>query len=207
MNKVYVRWYNNVVEGDVVERVETGLFAGMLAVRIPIQGIFATAMFYPKHIYARQEDVPGLSHDKIPVLTPISPIMPGEQTEKAKNVETVSHEWMMLQQFKKEHWDEERGHINIDALEEFYNLWRDAIAIRSGMMKQYKPEKTMEIEKPSTPEEAMQPLKRLVSDERMEELKEQLKKKLAPAEKLTAKQKRSTGAIIYQDSIQTSFFD
>ena len=52
---------------------------------------------------------------------------------------------------------------------------------RSGAMKQTKDINIIKTEAPVTNEEAMQPLKRIVSDEKMAELKSQIKKALAPA--------------------------
>lgn len=103
-----------------------------------------------------------------------------------------SDAWQSLQQFKEEHWDQEHNHLRIDALEDFYRLWRIATAAKYGMT----------IEPPTVlsgfPAEAPVPI---VTEERYQELKEKM------ITKLTRKQLHSTGRIQYTDSIQTSIFD
>lgn len=115
-----------------------------------------------------------------------------------------SDTWQQVQQFKQEHWDYTHGHLATDALDEYYAMWRDAIAVKRGMMVQKTELKKMEMEYPATPEEAMMPIKRIVSDEQMEEIKTKLKESF---KKPTKKELRSTGRIQFQDSIQTSLFD
>ena len=46
---------------------------------------------------------------------------------------TPSEAWQTVQQFKQEHWDYEHGHLATEALEEYYQMWRDAIAAKRGM--------------------------------------------------------------------------
>lgn len=45
----------------------------------------------------------------------------------------ASDAWKRVQQFKQEHWDYEHGHLDTEALEEYYQMWRDAIAAKRGM--------------------------------------------------------------------------
>lgn len=159
---VFVRWYGNVLEGETDGTI--GLF-GMVEVKIPIQGMHAIALFTPQHVYSRQEDVPGNS--------PNSPKI-------SRTEQNISPEWQRLQQFKAEHWDQERGHLCIDALDEFYRLWRDGVAKRLGRMQQKNTVAAMAMEYPSTPAEALAPM-RIVSDKRMEELRTELQTAFAPS--------------------------
>ena len=39
----------------------------------------------------------------------------------------------MVQDFKQAHWDKERQHVRIDALDEFYNLWKECVARKRGV--------------------------------------------------------------------------
>jgi hypothetical protein len=43
-----------------------------------------------------------------------------------------SDAWQQVQQFKQDHWDYQHGHLDTDALDEYYQMWRDAIAIKRG---------------------------------------------------------------------------
>lgn len=46
--------------------------------------------------------------------------------------------WQRLQAFKAAHWDAERGHLSVDALDDFYQLWCDCIAEKHGLPKSQK---------------------------------------------------------------------
>lgn len=41
-----------------------------------------------------------------------------------------SDTWQQVQQFKHDHWDYEHGHLSIDALDAYYDRWRNAIAAK-----------------------------------------------------------------------------
>ena len=103
----------------------------------------------------------------------------------------VSDAWQQVQQFKQDHWDYQLGHMDIDALDEYYLLWRDAIAAKRGYTPSSVPtvHLTEEAFFPATSVPATTPAV------------------FPTGNKLTKKQKRSTGAIQYNDSIQTSLFD
>lgn len=123
-----------------------------------------------------------------------------EHDVTVKNV-NASDAWQQVQQFKQEHWDYEHGHLSIDAVDEFYQLWWNAIAAKRGYQEEF--------HCPSA-DEFIELEMRIIcdlSDMKMEELEEQISKKLHPVKKITAKQKRSTGRIEFQDSVQTSIFD
>lgn len=173
---VFVRWYGNVLEGETDGTI--GLF-GMVEVKIPIQGMHATALFSPQHVYSRQEDVPGNSPNS-PIISRTEQNNSQKQNEISRTEQNIFPEWQRLQQFKAEHWDQERGHLCIDALDEFYRLWREGMAKRLGMMQQKNTVAAMAMEHPSTPAEALAPM-RIVSDKRMEELRTELQTAFAPS--------------------------
>lgn len=105
----------------------------------------------------------------------------------------VSDAWQQVQQFKQDHWDYQLEHMDIDALEEFYQLWRNAIAAKRGYL-EYPPH-------PFVPQwngwdncVKQQPIAPVIAE-------------TIKTAKLIKKQKHSTGKIQYTDSIQTSIFD
>ena len=113
----------------------------------------------------------------------------------------ASDAWQQVQQFKTDHWDYEHGHLQQEYLNEFYQLWHDAIAAKLGTSVTYqshtpKPHSTEVVPQNSTPPKSLQLHTTATTSAAS-----------PPAKKLTTKQKHSTGAIKYQDSIQTSLFE
>ena len=156
MSTVYVRWYGNVLQGEIVEKREEGLLAGMVAVRIPIQGMHATALFTPGHVYmsaaeaAQKECDPAYAKHKtfeltvsgnIPQIFQNSPNIFGKTSNISENQREISRSGQkvsisdimpeddrrMIEDFKRDNWDHERGHLRIDKLDEFYSLWREVM--------------------------------------------------------------------------------
>lgn len=122
-----------------------------------------------------------------------------DHTVSATPKTTPSDAWQQVQQFKQEHWDYEHGHLAIDAIDEFYQLWHDAIAAKLGVFQVG----TDSVPKPvptSVP---------VASATEQSALSVPSARHQQPSAgiKLTKKQKRSTGTIQYQDSIQTSLFE
>lgn len=201
MSTVYVRWYGQVLHGEVVENKEEGLLAGMVAVRIQIQGMHATALFMPDHVYDSPEQIAeksSIKHINQPELCAKTQEIYAEQPKNTKSDVLPADDRSMIETFKRENWDHEHNHLRTDKLDEFYKLWRMVMV----------PPGYVEAEAP----------KRIVSDEQMEELKEKLKEALdkqpAPqptqktvSQKPSPKMLRSTGQQKYNDSIQLSLFD
>ena len=50
---VYVRWYGNILQGELLD----GECMGMKQVRIPLDGHHAIALFMPGHVYDSPEQV------------------------------------------------------------------------------------------------------------------------------------------------------
>ena len=57
-----------------------------------------------------------------------------DPSAKLRNTEKLntSDAWQQVQQFKQDHWDYQHGHLDTDALDEYYQMWRDAIAAKRG---------------------------------------------------------------------------
>jgi len=98
---------------------------------------------------------------------------------------TSSDAWQRKEQFKADHWDYERGHLQLEYLDEFYQLWHDAIAAKLGVPQN------------ETPPAVASATITLPSH----------KEATTPAASPAGKRKRTTGSITYKDSIQTSLFD
>lgn len=177
---VYVRWYGKIVEGMIVENSEvTPALASMVVVRIPVQGVRASALFTPDHVYPSAE-LAGMK-EQIKVVP----------TVEAKPDNNDSELYRRLQEFKLANWDTEHNHIKLTALNDYYELWREYVVEKRGVK-----HKRMEMESPSTHEEAMNP-KLHVSDTKMADLKLQLKKALAPAKPKAIKTVKVTQLSIF----------
>lgn len=200
---VFVRWYGSILQGEVVGNQEKGILSGMVAVRIQVQGMKATALFAPEHVYASAEEIkensPKISANCSKIAENPCEISRNENFEqcqerinealmKADPLDFIKVEVpesaMSVLRFKQEHWDHEHNHLCIDALDEFYRLWRDNMTMRLGTNK---PHQAMKMEAPLTPDETIVTLpshkpQPIVSDKRMAELKTQLKKSLKPVE-------------------------
>lgn len=120
MSTVYVRWYGQVLQGEVVENKEEGLLSGMVAVRIQIQGMHATALFMPEHVYDSPEQIAENSSINSPKLAKTSQ----NQGILAKSDVLPANDRDMIEFFKRENWDHEHNHLRTDKLDEFYQLWR-----------------------------------------------------------------------------------
>ena len=145
MNTVYVRWYGQIVQGQVVSRND---LLGLVSVTIPIQGVQVIALFHPHHVYNTQQEA-GCT---------VGVDLAKEETDKTVvTVQQVqpSGDWQVLQQFKADHWDHEHNRLQIDYWEEFYHLFRDYMAKRLGMMRPQQHNNNIEIERPLTDKEAM----------------------------------------------------
>jgi hypothetical protein len=183
---VYLCWYDFQKQTEYVckgEVVDNSLWAGkqqadMINVCFQAPGMTAPIChhFAADRLSMTDSDVP---HDECYQVC----AKRKDKTDRSN----PSDAWQRVQQFKQDHWDYQLGHLDTDALEEYYQLWRDAIAAKRG----YTPSDVPTVH---LTEEAFFPATSVPVT--------------TPAgNKLTKKQKRSTGAIQYTDSIQTSIFD
>lgn len=122
MATVYVNWYGKALRGEVVENRRTDSLADMVAVRIPLMGCHPVALFTPRHVYMSPEQIDGKSSKVYE-----------EPSKVSSTVHNPSPAWQRIQAFKASHWDEARGHLKVDALDEFYQMWRDAVAEKRGV--------------------------------------------------------------------------
>lgn len=144
---VYVRWYGKTLQGEVVpDDHRIALFASMVHVRVPIQGTLVIAVFTPAHVYATADNVPGgfaagAADKPEPTAPALSPIGNAESTVSSPAKPAPSPSWSTpaldahrtrYRQFKADHWDEEHNHLRVDALEEFYQLFREGVALRQN---------------------------------------------------------------------------
>lgn len=194
---VYVRWYGNVVQGELLD----GECLGMKQVRIPLDGHNPVALFTPGHVYDSPEQITeesSINFQKSAEISENAPIIAKEEPKISPKDVLPADDRETIEAFKRDNWDHEHNHLRIDKLDEFYKLWRIAMT----------PFGFVEAEAP----------KRIVSDERMEELKLQLKEKLdklpeqhpAPkpaSQKPSKKMLRSTGQQQFKDSTQLALFD
>ncbi len=160
---VFVRWYGKILEGMIVENNEvTPALASMVVVRIPVQGVRASALFTPQHVYPNAE-LAGMKEGiklmptQTPSITPVTENMPNDG---------VSELYRKLQEFKMTNWDVERNHIKIAALNDFYDLWVTYMRARIGAVKQTKDTNIIKTEAPATNKEAMRPLKCIASNKK-----------------------------------------
>lgn len=116
--KVYVRWYGNVLEGEVADGEG---FMGMTPVRIPLDGHHPVALFFPQHVYSSPEKLTEISEDRSKVDESLTKV----DNNRSKVADPV-------QQFKESHWDEAHNHIRVDSLDEFYQLWLQTHGGRSS---------------------------------------------------------------------------
>lgn len=100
---VFVPWNGKMLQGSLISE---NYMMGMTAVRIPLQGCHPIALFAPGHVYRTPQEA-GLGNS--PKISPNPP----KVSEPTK-----------CEAFKKSHWDHERNHLMIDALDEFYSLWK-----------------------------------------------------------------------------------
>ena len=148
MKVVYVRWYKDVVEGTVVN--EHDLF-GMVSVRIPIQGVQSTALFKPQHIYQTEQEA---SLVKGAPVFHHSYVRPSVNTIK-ENLQC--EEWQAIQQFKQDHWNQEKNMLQLEYWPEFDRMYHEYQRKRSNMMyPQQQPENFMKMDYPISDEEALQ---------------------------------------------------
>lgn len=115
---VYVLWYGKVLQGNVVREND---MMGMTAVRIPLQGQHPIALFTPGHVYDTADDAENSK--SVPKIAKSVPEIEENVPKYAESVPKVS-ETSMSEAFRKAHWDNERNHLRMDSLDEFYSLWK-----------------------------------------------------------------------------------
>ena len=151
---VYVRWYGKVLEGELLE----GTYLGMCQVRIPLDGCKPVALFSSGHVYktaGQLQEVPKVVC--LPVL--------GQKKHDDDIFPAVDRK--QVETFKRKNWDQERGYLRTDKLNEFYQLWRTLMVPTGHVEAKGKKDPAGELQG------AGKNPKRTVSDERMELCMEQ----------------------------------
>ena len=153
---VFVRWYGKTLQGEVVpDDHRVPLFASMVHVRVPIQGTPVIAVFMPAHVYATADSVPAgsVTVERTPALSSVAGVDSATPALIAPAVPSPSWSTPALdahraryQQFKADHWDEEHNHLRVDALEEFYQLFREGVALRQRRQRESEPSPILEHE-------------------------------------------------------------
>lgn len=181
---VYVRWYGEVLEGELLD----GEYLGMKQVDIPLDGHKPTALFTPGHVYntltealaGHEEFAPAEAKNKTfeAIVEPQHDVLPADDRQS-------------IEAFKKANWDPERNHIRIDKLEEFYQLWR-MYMVPFGYTDNTRHQEAKTV---TVTEVKVWSAEKPVS-----------KRDTPPRSKLTKKQKQSTGEVKYADATQLSIF-
>ena len=164
---VYFCWYDfqhkkeYTLTGEVVDNsdYQDTQWADFVCVRFQPTGVSAPIHhhFLPERLSTDQSNVP---HDDCYLMLQSAEVAP-LPTPRYKS--SKDNPWLLMTEFKNQHWDAEHNRLQVDALDEFYRLWRIAINWRIGK----------EITEQTKPQ-------RIVSDKKMEEIKKQLKKAVRP---------------------------
>ena len=129
--KVYVRWYKNVVEGELLD----GEWQGMKQVRIPLDGCHPVALFAPEHVYQTEDEARDCKYHKNveerscggprKSTSITEPHKPQPKSSTLPQVDLDNEALLVWVRYKHEHWDQEHNHLRTDCLDEFYRLWRE----------------------------------------------------------------------------------
>ena len=163
MNKVYVRWYKEVVEGTIVR--ENDMF-GMTLVEIPIQGVKVKTLYSPKHIYKTAQEACGEYPKTFPTPEMFQhPSFANVGATVSKAIDDAKRAYgevklygrEHLDKFLKDHWDLERNMLQLEYWQEYDRIFHAYARKRFEMMRPQQPQhlKTMKIETPATPDEAL----------------------------------------------------
>lgn len=240
---VYVNWYGNVVTAEVIDRAKHCTHPWSdewipVEMVIPgsngkpiVPGCKNISMFHKHSVYATPDEAKAAWHDYLerwqhkrtaPVETPPVEEAAVPAGSPAGQPLTLAEAKQRYLNFKATHWDAEHNHLRIDALDEFYQLWRYCVAAKYGITlnaplvsvdlgspdgdhtgTMIVDSETGEIlpEIPPEPPTDVEEPQRIISDKLYDQLRQELKK-------LTRKELRSTGSITYEDgATQMSLFD
>lgn len=131
-SQVYVRWYGSVLQGEVVPNSTPNdrLLGSMVAVRIPLQGSQAIALFTPGHVYTSVDQMQQVAKQtySYPVHFPKPEeiVHPEPQVNVGATIGAAIYR-QRYEKFKQEHWNHERNHMQVEYLEEGYQLYRAMI--------------------------------------------------------------------------------
>lgn len=152
---VFVWWYGKPVQGMIVENKEiTPMLASMVVVRIPIQGVHASALFMPKNVFETEEQILFKHKIQRAEASKQFEVKISDNESEGSPIQVAKDAYARLIEFKNAHWDNEHNHIEVSALNDFYDLWVEYMTERLNAMQSKEYKNKMAIQAPSTPAEA-----------------------------------------------------
>lgn len=149
---VYFCWYDfqhkkeHILTGEVVDNsdYQGTQWADFVYVRFQPSCVSAPIHhhFLPERLSTDQSNVP---HDDCYLMLQSSDMSAKVEPQQ----KPINNPWLQMTEFKKRHWDTEHNHIHVDALDEFYRLWR--IAINWRIVQKIKEEYTQYPQYPEHP--------------------------------------------------------
>lgn len=135
---VYVSWYGKTLQGVIVpDDTNNPLFASMLHVRVPIQGTPVIAVFTPSHVHTSPDSIP--SPDIVTSSSSVHPPLSSIGCASSATPSVPSPSWSTpsldahrarYRQFLADHWDHSRNRLRTDAIDAFYTIFREGVALR-----------------------------------------------------------------------------
>ena len=139
--QVFVNWYGHVVEGKVLDHDQHAshpMYRDWVAIlmEIPasngkpiVQGCFNTCMFHKSHVYLTSEAAAqAWANFRQASLQRQEPTAQPQQKPSFADTLRVGITRDKWQNFKAAHWDAQHNHMQVDYLEEGYQLYRAMIA-------------------------------------------------------------------------------
>ena len=112
---VYVHWYKNVLKGEL----QDSEYLGMRQVLIPLDGHHVIALFKPTHIYSTLAEANSALS-----CSPVKPQHTAQEPDAGELVTSCIAD-VKCKTFLTEHWDQEHNHLQVDALDTSYQIWRN----------------------------------------------------------------------------------
>lgn len=137
---VYLRWYDfvlwreDVLQGEVVEVDED---TQSISVRFQPPSLSGTIIYpFPAERLSLSDDPCTIPEDPATEVGEAAkrqrPQQVNVRTTVSKSAEDTGSPQTALKRFMEEHWDKEHNHLQVDYLNEYYELWRAQIASRVG---------------------------------------------------------------------------
>ena len=162
---VYVTWYGHVVQAEVTDRkgrCDWEPYAEWIPVLMTVpnsegkpivEGCRNICMFHMHHVYATPDEAQEAWQQyqeeyanrhaaaDTPATVPVASAAGVTHPDIGPSVGefvTLTVAKQRYLNFKAAHWDAERNHLSVDALDDFYQLWCDCIAEKRGLPKSKK---------------------------------------------------------------------
>ncbi len=201
---VYLKWYDfvlwreDVLQGEVVEVDED---TQSISVRFQPPSLPGTIIYpFPAERLSLSDDPCTIPADPATEVGEAAkrqkPQQVNVRTTVSKPAEDTRSPQAVLKRFMEEHWDKEHNHLQVDYLNEYYELWWAQIASRVDYAETKNEDAVACIQE----QQAQQPSVPVCCDSVAASAP-------SPAKNPTRKQQRSVGRIIYKDTVQTSLFE